>query len=92
MKTEKIIITAALLILVGALLFLVLKPVLTGEAVRDYKTYTKAICDENNFCQDYEIACENKQVVGITPISGANIQHLADWEDPRINKSEITCE
>ena len=93
MKHKNIIIAAVLIIIAGILLFLLLEPILTGQAVaRDYYTYTKAVCDENNFCQDYEVVCENKQVVNITPITGASIQHDKSWEDPRINKSEITCE
>jgi hypothetical protein len=92
MKTKNILITIILLIIAGTLIFLLLRPVLTGQSVRDYYTYTKAICDENNFCQDYEITCENNQVTTIEPITGASIQHNPDWEDPRINKSEIICE
>lgn len=92
MNIKKVLISLAIILLVWAIVFLLIRLTLTGQVVRDYKTYTKAVCDKNNFCQDYEIVCENKEVVNITPISGAIIQHSDSWEDPRINKSQITCE
>jgi len=56
-------------------------------------SYTKAICDEKNYCQDYEIFCINKQVIEITPISGAAVQFSDDWDDPRtLEQREKSCE
>lgn len=46
-------------------------------------SWTKAICDENNYCQDYEIFCKGKELVSISPITGAAIQFSEHWEDPR---------
>jgi len=46
-------------------------------------SWTKAICDENNYCQDYEIFCKGKELVSISPITGAAIQFSENWEDPR---------
>ena len=46
-------------------------------------SHTKAICDSKNFCQDYEIFCENKDVMYMIPITGAAIQFPEDWQDPR---------
>ncbi len=45
--------------------------------------YTKAICDGENFCQDYEIICEGNKTIQKNPITGASIQHEDDWNDPR---------
>lgn len=45
--------------------------------------YTRAICNERNYCQDYEIGCSNEEVTKIIPITGASIQHLTNWKDPR---------
>jgi capsular polysaccharide biosynthesis protein len=92
------IISILILIMIAASFFFIIKPklagntILTGQAVTDEKeyTYTKAICNVSNFCQDYEIACKNKQVVSQSPITGAVIQHDADWKDPR-NQTEF-CE
>ncbi len=47
---------------------------------------TKAICTEDNFCQDYEIFCENSEVISIAPITGAVVQFSEDWQDPRPNE------
>ena len=84
-----IIIIIILLFLVGTF-FLTAKT--TGNTVKDYYTYTKAICNENNFCQDHIITCENKKIISIEPITGASIQQTENWQDPRKNKSEILCE
>jgi hypothetical protein len=46
-------------------------------------SHTKAICDEQNLCQDYEIFCENKDVIYIIPITGAVVQFGEDWQDLR---------
>jgi hypothetical protein len=87
MKTKNILITVIIILLVS-LSFLV--SALT-EKVKDNYTYTKAICDENNFCQDHVIVCENKEVVSVSPVTGATIQHSNTWQDPREEKSEIIC-
>ena len=84
-----IIILIILLILVGTFI-LTAKPI--DKTVKDSYTYTKAICNENNFCQDHIITCENKKIVSVEPITGASIQQSETWQDPRKNKSEILCD
>jgi len=69
-------------VLVGVLSFSIYTQI-TGEAVKDYYTYTKAICDENNFCQDYEIVCEGEKFIEMNPIIGASVQNPDEWQDPR---------
>jgi len=44
--------------------------------------FTKAICDKDNFCQDFEVECKNENVIRITP-TGFGIQKPIDWKDPR---------
>ena len=61
---------------------------ITGNIAIDYHTLTKAQCNETNFCQDYEIFCNGKNVVRKTPITGAVIQQPSDWTDQR-TESEI---
>jgi hypothetical protein len=59
---------------------------ITGKATQnnqDPHSWTKAICDKNNYCQDYEIKCNGKTLISMTPITGAFIQLDADWQDPR---------
>lgn len=92
MKKISIAIIIALILLVAGLMYIVYQDRLTGQVVESRYTYTKAVCDENNFCQDYEVTCLDGEVINTQPISGAVIQHSDEWEDPRKNKSEITCE
>ena len=89
MKTKKIAVLIAVLISLIAGILLI-KANLIRDA-KDYYTYTKAICNENNFCQDHIITCENKKIISVNPITGASIQHSNTWKDPRENKSEILC-
>ena len=86
-KTRIIIISISILILVGVLFVILLNQNLTGRVVEteneNVYSYTKAICNETNYCQDYEIICEGERVVKISPITEAVAQYSEDWEDPR---------
>ena len=44
---------------------------------------TKAFCDSENFCQDYQIFCRDKDFIGKIPITGAFIQLPKEFKDPR---------
>lgn len=88
---KKIIITTIILVILTISIFALNKS-LTGFTIKennrennknDIYTHTKAICNESNFCQDYEITCENNQTKSIKPITGAVIQFDEDWDDPR---------
>ncbi|MAG10700.1 hypothetical protein CMI44_00085 [Candidatus Pacearchaeota archaeon] len=82
MKTKAIlIIITAILILTLSFFFMTTK--ITGEAIIDKYSYTKAICNESNFCQDYEIVCEGNKTIRKTPITGAVIQQPSGWKDSR---------
>tara|TARA_Y100000310_G_scaffold335438_1_gene417514 strand:+ start:226 stop:480 length:255 start_codon:yes stop_codon:yes gene_type:complete len=61
---------------------------LTGKIVEDINSYsyTKAVCNNSNYCEDYEIACEGNNLVSFTP-TGAAIQLDNDWKDPRDKES-----
>lgn len=85
---KKIIIALTVLILATTALILTLNIKFTGNAIdlSEY-SYTRAICDKNNFCQDYEIICKKEKVIGLIPITGAITQHDKNWTDPR-NKIE----
>ena len=54
-----------------------------SEDYLDYYSHTKAICNETNYCQDYQISCDEERAIMITPITGAAIQNSEDWTDPR---------
>ncbi|MBU1135894.1 MAG: hypothetical protein KJ559_00070 [Nanoarchaeota archaeon] len=64
----------------------------TGKNIKNFYIHTKAICDEKNYCQDYEITCLEDNLVNIVPITGASIQHKKEWKDPRnIETRDILC-
>ena len=66
------------------------KNIISGFSVSE-NSLTKAICNENNYCEDYEIVCTGKEIVGLNP-TGAAIQFSEDWRDPRSDKDkEINC-
>jgi hypothetical protein len=92
---KKIVLVGLILIVIATSSILLLKSPsgITGEVVLDdYPHYTKAICYENKSCQDYEIYCEDEELVRMVAISGAVIQHLSDWVDPRGEDADILCE
>ena len=86
-----ILIGIALAISIG--LFLLKNALITGAAIIDKTTFTKAICNDDNFCQDHVITCENGKLINQSPITGAVIQNDDSWEDPRNDsEKEISCQ
>jgi len=79
MRKIGILVIILLLILAALITFLLA----SSEDYLDYYSHTKAICNETNYCQDYQISCNRERAIIITPITGAVIQHSLDWEDPR---------
>ena len=59
---------------------------ISDQEKADQYSYTKAICNKTNYCQDYEIECDGKDIISITPITGATIQLSEDWKDWRERK------
>ena len=89
MKKTTITLIILLVILAGIISYLYFNlgsAEVTGEAIINSYTYTKAICDKENYCQDYVITCENGELVNQNPITGAAVQKSSDWEDPREDK------
>ena len=72
------------------LYFILQKGTITGKIISEYYSYTKAICNETNYCQDYEIMCDGGNLISMKPITGAVIQHPNDWTDSR-NNSDTLC-
>jgi len=66
---------------------LVLIPLLTAQSnfikIDFTHSHTKAFCNSENLCQDYEIVCNGENVVSISPITGAVVQFAENWKDPR---------
>lgn len=87
-KIRIIILSISTLILLAVLVVFLLNPsLITGKAVqtenKNIYSYTKAICNETNYCQDYEITCEGEKVISTQLITGAAVQHSENWQDPR---------
>ena len=87
-KTIIIFIIILIIIITLSILVIFLKPNLTGKSIenqedKNYYTYTKAICNSSNYCQDNEITCQDNQVISITPLTGAVVQFDSNWKDPR---------
>ena len=82
-KISLIFLSIVAIILITSLIF-------SKTEINSY-SYTKAICDENNYCEDYEINCYGDKVSSMK-FTGAAIQNSFDWEDPRDNESiESLC-
>jgi len=87
MKQKELItiIAGLLIVLSGLLIFLVIAILDNNQETTtstEY-TYTKAICTEDNFCQDYVIICDGQEMLDKTPIDGATAQFPKTWNDPR---------
>ena len=55
--------------------------------------WTKAICDKDNFCQDYLIECKGQNLIKLSPITGAFAKFDDSWQDPRsLEDREKLCE
>lgn len=97
MKTQTIIIiiiTLIILVIISFLIPTLIITPLTGRAtepVNQTYTYTKAICNGSNYCEDHVITCEGEEVKSIQPITGAAVQFEDDWEDPRGGEKERLC-
>lgn len=82
-KTRIVFLTLMLLTLIIVLIFLLFSlSQITGETIRNYYSYTKAVCNGTNYCEDYEIICKDDGVLSINP-TGAVVQFPKDWKDPR---------
>ena len=71
-KTLKILISLLILVLILAIYLVVFQVNFTGNAVKNYSlSFTKAFCDENKNCRDYEITCKGKNLISMNPIGYA---------------------
>ena len=102
MKKSLIIWIIIILSVLSGILFFVMpllltNPILTGQTINNEEnlseyTYTKAICNEKNYCEDNEIKCRGNEIISVTPITGAAVQFSENWEDPRDSKiNEKLC-
>jgi len=83
MKKIIILLLLTLVILIGILAFSTAQSNYVKIIPHYTHSYTKAICNSENFCQDYEIFCKNQEIIEINPITGASVQFPENWQDPR---------
>jgi hypothetical protein len=90
MRKTRIILELILLILL-VITGLLMGFVLTGNITEnlDHYSYTKAVCDENNYCEDYIINCKGNELTRLSP-TGFSVQHNENWEDPR-SDAKLFC-
>ncbi len=84
---EKIIIICSIIIAILAASLIAFSSYfgITGNTIGRH-SYTKAIC-EGNACRDYEISCQNTQILYKQPIT-EEVYFSEDWEDPRSEKEK----
>ena len=65
----------------------------TGRIIehQDFHFSTIAICNETNYCEDYEVECKGEKIIRRTA-TGYSIQHDEDWRDPRGKQKANLCE
>lgn len=90
-KTTILIIFVIILILIGVFISLN-NFVFTGRIIenQDFHSSTIAICNETNYCEDYEIECKGEKIIRTTA-TGYSIQHDENWEDPRGEQKNNLC-
>lgn len=87
---KKILILIAFLIIISITTILLIKATESSNNL-DYYSHTKAICNETNYCQDYQISCSEERAIMTTPITGAVAQYPKDWTDPRSESERELC-
>ena len=90
---KTMIIFLILIVLIGILIFSIFNLFqITGEVIINSYSYTKAVCNNSNYCEDYEVICGEGKLVSFTP-TGAAIQLPDEWKDPRDKESiDRLCE
>jgi hypothetical protein len=99
MKKQILILTLiiALLLIVSIFALFLFDNNIVGRAVQEENSfgfdyvYTKAICDDNNNCRDFEIACLDGEAIRMDPVTGMVI-FPDDWVDGRSEEDKELCE
>ncbi|NCN51793.1 hypothetical protein GW931_02165 [archaeon] len=87
MKKQEKILSILLLILVVTFLILSISNLnLTGNAVLEKYAYTKAICNNSGYCEDFLIECNGQNLDKLTPTG------FAIESNNQENLNEILCD
>ena len=81
-----LLILALILLIGGVFLVIFGEKNLTGRVIISEYSYTKAVCNESNYCEDYEVVCDAENVKSLTP-TGYVVQLSEDWVDERDDKN-----
>ena len=78
-----------LIVLALAISVISIKLISSSEQKQTQKeySYTKAICDKDNFCQDTVIVCNGNQIISTDPITGAAVKYPQSWRHPRTTET-----
>ncbi len=93
MDLKNILLFLAIFLILFGIGYVFFQASLTGSVIEtDEYSFTKAICNKTNYCQDYRIVCRGEKTIEITPLTGAAVQFPEDWQDPRTpEESEKFC-
>ncbi|HKL23161.1 MAG TPA: hypothetical protein VJ895_00245 [Candidatus Nanoarchaeia archaeon] len=89
MKKIEIIDKILLLILIVLILISIPDLIITGKSIKNTPnqySYTKAICDNSNHCEDYVVECKGNNLIKFQP-TGFAIQQPKNWTDARENRN-----
>ena len=54
-------------------------------------SFTKAVCDSTNYCEDFYVVCNYKKIIRISP-TGAAVQFPDSWQDLRDDETKkLNC-
>jgi hypothetical protein len=85
MKKIEIIDKTLLLILIILILITIPKLIATGTSIKNIPnqySYTKALCNNSNHCEEYIIECKGNNLIKLNP-TGYSIQQSENWTDER---------
>jgi hypothetical protein len=77
-----VILLGSMIILVAGSLAFLASPMAVEAGPTGAVVWTKAICDDGNFCVDYEVTCQDGLVVHLEK-TAFSAQYESDWVDPR---------
>jgi hypothetical protein len=79
------------LLIVGIIALALLAIFASSNSNDDIYTWTKAVCDDVNYCVDVILECKSGEITGVG-FTGATAHFGPEWEDPRpLESREAWC-
>jgi hypothetical protein len=79
---RKLILFFSTILLVVILFFIIVNALKTEPKIVPTSTWTKAVCNEKNYCLDIQITCSKDRIIDIKP-TGEGAYFPEGWIDPR---------